>query len=148
MTQAVRLWFADSCAFPQGYLAPGSQCELNIDHNLREELVAYMNKVFADVASREANAMSEPDKLDPVIAAKSMQSSQLQNLVRLYERIQGYIFRLMATDSVPKFCKTDRVSVDACSPLFILELTTNTILTVHQSYEIGLRHGSKLRRVY
>lgn len=38
----------------------------------------------------------------------SLHASQLQNMVRLYERIQQYIFRLMATDSVPKFCKTER----------------------------------------
>ncbi len=63
-----------------------------------------MNKVFADVSAKEANAMLEPDKLDPVVAARWLHASQLQNLVRLYERIQGYIFRLMATDSVPKVC--------------------------------------------
>ena len=39
-------------------------------------------------------------------------ASQLQTLVKLYERIQTYIYRLMATDSVPKFCKTDRVSLE------------------------------------
>jgi hypothetical protein len=61
-----------------------------------------MNKVFAEVASKEANAMTEPNRLDPAIAAKNLQSSHLQHLVRLYERIQGYIFRLIATDSVPK----------------------------------------------
>jgi len=43
--------------------------------------------------------------LTPILA------SQLQTLVKLYERIQTYIHRLMATDSVPKFCKTDRVSI-------------------------------------
>ncbi|MCO5576056.1 hypothetical protein L7F22_029863 [Adiantum nelumboides] len=30
------------------YLAPASPCELNIEHNLRSELVSYMNKVFND----------------------------------------------------------------------------------------------------
>lgn len=32
----------------------------------------------------------------------TLHASQLQTTVRLYERIQTYIFRLMATDSVPK----------------------------------------------
>lgn len=40
----------------------------------------------------------------------ALHASQLQTMVKLYERIQGYIFRLMATDSVPKFVKTERVS--------------------------------------
>lgn len=38
----------------------------------------------------------------------SLHASQLQNMVFLYERIQTHIFRLMATDSVPKFVKTER----------------------------------------
>lgn len=37
-------------------------------------------------------------------------ASQLQTLVKMYERIQTYIYRLMATDSIPKFCKTPKVS--------------------------------------
>lgn len=32
----------------------------------------------------------------------TLHASQLQTMVKLYERIQTYIFRLMATDSVPK----------------------------------------------
>lgn len=32
----------------------------------------------------------------------TLHASQLQTMVKLYERIQVYIFRLMATDSVPK----------------------------------------------
>ncbi len=37
-----------------------------------------------------------------------LHASQLQVMVRLYERIQDYIFRLMATDSVPRFIKDAR----------------------------------------
>jgi hypothetical protein len=32
------------------------------------------------------------------------QATQVQTTMKLYERIQGYIFRLMATDSVPRVC--------------------------------------------
>lgn len=84
------------------YLAPTSSCELNIDHNLREELVAYMSKIVADVSAREGAAAVIKGTLDPAMAAKTLHASQLQTMVKLYERIQGYIFRLMATDSVPK----------------------------------------------
>ncbi|KAH8087899.1 regulator of G protein signaling domain-containing protein [Filobasidium floriforme] len=90
------------------YLAPASSCELNIDHNLREELVSYMSKIVAEVSTREGKDAVSHGTLDPAMAAKSLQASQLQTMVRLYERIQSYIFRLMATDSVPKFCKTEK----------------------------------------
>lgn len=42
-----------------------------------------------------------------------MHASQLQTMLRMYERIQTYIFRLMATDSVPKV----RLARLACFPL-------------------------------
>lgn len=84
------------------YLAPASACELNIDHNMRGELVAYMTKIVAEVSAREGAQAVKQGTLDPAMAAKSLHASQLQTMVKLYERIQGYIFRLMATDSVPK----------------------------------------------
>lgn len=86
------------------YLAPASPCELNIDHALRAELINHINQM---------NAYKENNKNQDIAAANTAQASQLQILVKMYERIQNYIFRLMATDSVPKFCKTERVSVSS-----------------------------------
>ncbi|ORX36880.1 regulator of G protein signaling domain-domain-containing protein [Kockovaella imperatae] len=85
------------------YLAPASPCELNIDHNLRAELISFMNTVTAD-----KDAASKGHLEPSAVGGSAVQASQLQTLVKLYERIQNYIFRLMATDSVPKFCKTER----------------------------------------
>ena len=34
--------------------------------------------------------------------ANAFNATQLQVMIRLYERIQTHVFRLMATDSVPK----------------------------------------------
>nr|XP_018263283.1 uncharacterized protein I303_04776 [Kwoniella dejecticola CBS 10117]OBR85441.1 hypothetical protein I303_04776 [Kwoniella dejecticola CBS 10117] len=85
------------------YLAPASPCELNIDHTLRAELIGYMNQITAD---KDAGIKG---RIEPGIG-NTLHASQLQTMVKLYERIQVYIFRLMATDSVPKFCKTERVS--------------------------------------
>jgi hypothetical protein len=76
------------------YLAPASPCELNIDHNLRAELISYMNEIIAQKTAAKT-------KRDPVDASQ-LQSGQLQTMLKLYERIRTYIFRLMATDSVPK----------------------------------------------
>lgn len=56
------------------------------------------------------NSYKENNKNTDLATANTAQASQLQTLVKMYERIQQYIFRLMATDSVPKFCKTERVS--------------------------------------
>ncbi|WWC61663.1 uncharacterized protein I303_104248 [Kwoniella dejecticola CBS 10117] len=83
------------------YLAPASPCELNIDHTLRAELIGYMNQITAD---KDAGIKG---RIEPGIG-NTLHASQLQTMVKLYERIQVYIFRLMATDSVPKFCKTER----------------------------------------
>jgi len=40
--------------------------------------------------------------------ASALTATQLQTVIMLYEKIQQHVFRLMATDSVPKFIKTTR----------------------------------------
>ncbi|KDQ20627.1 hypothetical protein BOTBODRAFT_101045 [Botryobasidium botryosum FD-172 SS1] len=84
------------------YLAPSSLCELNIDHGLRSELVAYLNEVLTDSNGKTIQGRVEPDQVT------AFNATQLQIMIRLYERIQSHVFRLMATDSVPKFIKTPR----------------------------------------
>lgn len=78
------------------YLAPSSQCELNIDHGLRNELVAYLNEVMTDLTGKAFQGRVELEQ------ANAVNATQLQTMIRLYERIQTHVFRLMATDSVPK----------------------------------------------
>ncbi|KAE8222689.1 hypothetical protein CF319_g4154 [Tilletia indica] len=190
------------------YLAPSSPCELNIEHNLRTELVGYMKRVLSNdacaktglggkekelerrlaglqlegasgseatgtgtgaggvgagssgagpsssaaaAAARSAgnrpefgsphdlsgsSPLANPAGLPNVALGPSgrsglssaaaaasaaatagsnspygpatLHASQLQTMVRLYERIQDHIFRLMATDSVPRFIKDKR----------------------------------------
>ena len=85
---------------PTAYLAPASPCELNIDHNLRAELIAYMNKVSSD---KDEGIKGD---VQPGIG-NVLHASQPQTTVKLYERIQSYIFTLMATDSVPKVSTPD-----------------------------------------
>lgn len=142
------------------YLAPASPCELNIEHNLRTDLVGYMNKVLNDAKTSsggdgvrvvraqdlqrggsqpgttidspvgglehgltpafagpdakgmplEANASVEERKstVSASMPRAPLHASQLQTIVRLYERIQDHTFRLMASDSVPRFIKDSR----------------------------------------
>ncbi|KAJ7477148.1 regulator of G protein signaling domain-containing protein [Mycena galericulata] len=84
------------------YLAPSSQCELNIDHGLRNELSKYLEDVVTSMTGKVFQGQVDPEQ------ANSFNATQLQTMIRLYERIQTHVFRLMATDSVPKFIKTPK----------------------------------------
>ncbi|KAK7427437.1 hypothetical protein QQZ08_006043 [Neonectria magnoliae] len=69
------------------FLAPGSPCELNIDHQLRNNLATRMTKaVGQDVAM-----------IDTLLEVTS-----------LFEDAQNAVFKLMASDSVPKFLRSPR----------------------------------------
>lgn len=98
------------------YLAQGSACELNIDHALRNELFAYLNEVMLLHQGANAASGGEPrssggsggsgrimlkGRVEPE-QANAFNATQLQAIIRIYERIQTHVFRLMATDSVPK----------------------------------------------
>jgi len=84
------------------YLAPSSQCELNIDHGLRNELAKYLEDVVTNLTGKAFQGRVEPEQ------ANAFNATQLQTLIKLYGRIQNHVFRLMATDSVPKFIKTTK----------------------------------------
>jgi hypothetical protein len=78
------------------YLAPSSQSELNIDHGLRIELVRYLEDVVTGHSGKKFSGRVEPDQVN------AFNATQLQAMIKLYERIQTHVFRLMATDSIPK----------------------------------------------
>ncbi|EMD40995.1 regulator of G-protein domain protein [Gelatoporia subvermispora B] len=84
------------------YLAPSSQSELNIDHGLRNELSGYLGDVITNMTGKKFQGRVEMEQ------ANAFNATQLQKMIQLYERIQTHVFRLMATDSVPKFIKTPR----------------------------------------
>lgn len=110
------------------YLAPMSPNELNIDHNLRADVVNYVNRSLAEVGitsaattnttSAAANFGSVPSSVvSPATSVGStegqdsaippLRATQVQTLLRQYERIQEHIFRLLATDQVPRFIRTE-----------------------------------------
>lgn len=78
------------------YLAQSSQCELNIDHGLRNDLSGYLSEVIQNLTGKAFQGRVEMEQ------ANAFNATQLQTMIRLYERIQTHVFRLMATDSVPK----------------------------------------------
>ncbi|PNY29720.1 Regulator of G protein signaling pathway [Tolypocladium capitatum] len=69
------------------FLAPGSPCELNIDHQLRNNLATRMTKAVG-----QDNTMIET----------------LQEVTCLFEDAQNAVFKLMASDSVPKFLRNNK----------------------------------------
>ncbi|GCB18733.1 developmental regulator flbA [Aspergillus awamori] len=81
---AVRETLAAAYGLYNAFLAPGSPCELNIDHALRNSLASRMTKAVGD--------------------DESMLKS-LQEVVHLFEMAQTSVFKLMSSDSVPKFLR-------------------------------------------
>ncbi|KAH6873615.1 regulator of G protein signaling domain-containing protein [Thelonectria olida] len=69
------------------YLAPGSPCELNIDHQLRNKLTTRMTKAVG-----QGVAMIDT----------------LQEVTPLFENAQIAVLKLMASDSVPKFLSSPK----------------------------------------
>ncbi|KAI4163307.1 MAG: hypothetical protein LQ342_003042 [Letrouitia transgressa] len=81
---AIRESLAAAYGLYNAFLAPGSPCELNIDHNLRNSL-----------AGRMTRAVGDDDSM----------LQGLQEVVDLFREAQVSVFKLMSSDSVPKFLK-------------------------------------------
>lgn len=84
---AVKETMASAYGIYNAFLAPGSPCELNIDHLLRNQLATRMTKAVGQDA-----AMVE----------------SLREVTKLFEEAQLSVFKLMASDSVPKFMKSSK----------------------------------------
>ncbi|KAL9578296.1 MAG: hypothetical protein Q9203_007150 [Teloschistes exilis] len=87
---AIRENLAAAYGLYNAFLAPGSPCELNIDHNLRNSLAARMTRAVGDDGAM-------------------LQS--LQEVVALFREAQTSVFKLMSSDSVPKFLKEPKYAV-------------------------------------
>ncbi|KAL8993000.1 MAG: hypothetical protein Q9169_006671 [Polycauliona sp. 2 TL-2023] len=81
---AIRENLAAAYGLYNAFLAPGSPCELNIDHNLRNSLAGRMTRAVGDDGTMFQG---------------------LQEVVALFREAQASVFRLMYSDSVPKFLK-------------------------------------------
>ncbi|KAH8929111.1 regulator of G protein signaling superfamily [Atractiella rhizophila] len=101
------------------YLAPFSPSELNIDHSLRKEVVEYMTSTVNSTPAPSGKPAINPTPSSmnsgplpaPVLEPEDLpplKASQIQTLLKMYERIQDHVFRLLATDQVPKFIRTPK----------------------------------------
>lgn len=85
------------------YLAPGSSCELNVEHSLCQEMARIVNSVVTIIPS------AYPGQSKPTILITASSASQsLRMMLKLFDRVNEHICRLMASDSVPKFVKTEK----------------------------------------
>ncbi|KAL1393774.1 regulator of G protein signaling domain-containing protein [Phyllosticta capitalensis] len=82
--EIIRETLAAAYSLYNAFLAPGSPCELNIDHTLRTALAARMTRAVGD---DEAMVRS------------------LDEVATLFDQAQNSVFKLMASDSVPKFMR-------------------------------------------
>ncbi|KAL1992120.1 hypothetical protein VTN49DRAFT_4152 [Thermomyces lanuginosus] len=85
----VRETLASAYGLYNAFLAPGSPCELNIEHNLRNSLASRMTKAVGD---------------------DEQMLKSLQEVVNLFELAQTSVYKLMSSDSVPKFVRDPKYS--------------------------------------
>ncbi|TID13783.1 Developmental regulator flbA [Venturia nashicola] len=85
--EVIRETLAAAYSLYNAFLAPGSPCELNIDHSLRTSLAARMTRAVGD---DEAMIKS------------------LDEVATLFDQAQNSVFKLMASDSVPKFMRESK----------------------------------------
>ncbi|KAF4313980.1 Regulator of G protein signaling [Botryosphaeria dothidea] len=82
--EVIRETLAAAYSLYNAFLAPGSPCELNIDHSLRTALAARMTRAVGDD--------------DAMVRS-------LDEVATLFDQAQNSVFKLMASDSVPKFMR-------------------------------------------
>ncbi|KAF8952347.1 hypothetical protein BGZ52_006645 [Haplosporangium bisporale] len=113
-------------AIHETYLVSGAPRELNLPHQMRSDITSYMQAVVRNMETPD-NSRSLPtapttpsspseggdnnsDDIGSPGASGSNPSGGQRELIHisLFDRIHEHIFRLMSTDSVPKFTKTDK----------------------------------------
>ncbi|KAF2490886.1 RGS-domain-containing protein [Lophium mytilinum] len=85
--EVIRETLAAAYSLYNAFLAPGSPNELNIDHSLRTQLASRMTRAVGDDTSM---------------------LKSLDEVALLFDRAQNSIFKLMASDSVPKFVRSPK----------------------------------------
>ncbi|KAG0248781.1 hypothetical protein BG011_009924, partial [Mortierella polycephala] len=109
-------------AIYETFLVQGAPREVNLPHQMRSDITAYMQAVVRNMENPEKNngrgsSISTPSSPSSPSSAsgdnesdKASGASPSKELIHisLFNTIHEHIFRLMSTDSVPKFTKTDK----------------------------------------
>lgn len=106
------------------YLAPDAPSEVNINHGLKQEIIAFIASNFTvhhppgnntDHQSTltgggvpfGANAF-QPAGQQMTVIVNGHATQCLRSLLKLYERVNEHICRTMAQDAIPRFIKTEK----------------------------------------
>lgn len=87
-----------ACVIYNKYFAPDAEYEMSIDYTLRMKVSTYLNEVMIQNTGKALERFIDPKD------AQSLNTAQLHHIIRLYEKMQLFMFRLMAIDTVPKVC--------------------------------------------
>ncbi|KAG0365342.1 hypothetical protein BGZ54_006648 [Gamsiella multidivaricata] len=110
------------------YLASGAPREVNLPHQMRQDITEYMQAVVRSMETSTVTTVTTPDggninnaslpptpsslptSPSPADASDGGEKGGQKELIHisLFDLIHDHIFRLMSTDSVPKFIKTDK----------------------------------------
>ncbi|KAI8329392.1 regulator of G protein signaling domain-containing protein [Chlamydoabsidia padenii] len=86
----------DAYAIWTNYLCPGAPWELNVDHDLQNDMARLVPSMMKRVPHAYASTV--------IVNTSSQSNSQcLRTLLKRFERVETQICRLMSADSVPKF---------------------------------------------
>ncbi|KAK9370249.1 regulator of G protein signaling domain-containing protein [Lipomyces kononenkoae] len=97
--EKVNVCLSEAWVVYHAFLAPGSASEVNIDHLLRQ-------RVRERMTAEESVALPAPESQP--IESVSTSANKLTEIVRLLDEVRRQVFRLMASDSVPKFMRTPK----------------------------------------
>ncbi|KAK9312179.1 regulator of G protein signaling domain-containing protein [Lipomyces starkeyi] len=95
--EKVNVCLSEAWVVYHAFLAPGSASEVNIDHLLRQ-------RVRERMIAEELDTITIPGSQP--IESISMAVTKLTEIVKLLDDVRRQVFRLMASDSVPKFMRT------------------------------------------
>ncbi|KAG2235260.1 hypothetical protein INT48_004727 [Thamnidium elegans] len=83
------------------YLSLGASRELNIDHTLREDMAEEISQMVTLITAGTGESI-----MTKVIISTHSEYESLLTLLNWFDRVNDQIFKLMTTDSVPKFIRT------------------------------------------
>ncbi|KAI8379129.1 regulator of G protein signaling domain-containing protein [Radiomyces spectabilis] len=105
-------FLSDCYAIYDKYLGPNAVSEVNIDHALHKEILTFVGSTFSVVpgeCSRDLPFLSASSTVIQASVAINMPAGPcIKTLLRMYDKVNEHICRLMAQDSVPRFVKTTK----------------------------------------
>ncbi|KAI8341492.1 hypothetical protein BC941DRAFT_467548 [Chlamydoabsidia padenii] len=123
---------SDSYAIYDTYLKSKAVHEVNIDHTLRKNIDALVKSTFSIVSdpkktstsnsnhhnSNNSSSSSAPPFASPAVTPHSMTTTAisvnaplaqaLHDLMKLYDKVNDHLCKIMAQDSVPRFLRTPK----------------------------------------